>query len=451
MKFLFSLFLVPFLFIQTISAQSGQVADRIIAVVNDRIILKSEIDNQVSDYIRSAQSQNQSIPFSEALWYEVLESVIDEYVLLEKAKIDSITVSDDLVNREMNNRLMQLQQQLGSEQAVEEAFGRSMVQLRADFRDEFRDQMITNQVRLSKIQSVSITRPEVIEFFNKIPQDSLPTIPEQVSLSQIVVIPPPLADANENARKKAEAIRDSILNHDKSFEEMARLYSTGPAARNGGLLPMIQLGDLVAEYSAAASALEPGQISQVVRTAFGYHVIRLNRRVGDSIETNNIVIAIDENSLDEQFAIQKLEALRDSVINHGVRFSDLARRHSEDPITAPTGGRLIDPQTQQRLIPINRLDPALYRITLLLESIDDISEPRPFNTGGQLNNRAFRIVKLDNSVPEHVANIEQDFDRIESIALEQKRLNALENWMREIRNEIYVEYKISIPEEFRQS
>jgi peptidyl-prolyl cis-trans isomerase SurA len=451
MKFLFSLFLIPFLFIQSLSAQSGQVADRIIAVVNDRIILKSEIDNQVNDYIRSAQSQNQRISFSEELWYEVLESVIDEYVLLEKAKIDSITVSDDLVNREMNNRLMQLQQQLGSEQAVEEAFGRSMVQLRADFRDEFRDQMITNQVRLKKIQSISITRPEVISFFNKIPPDSLPTIPEQVSLSQIVIIPPPLADANENARRKAEAIRDSILNHGKSFEEMARLYSTGPAARNGGLLPMIQLGDLVAEYSAAASALEPGQISQVVRTAFGYHVIRLNRRVGDSIETNNIVIAIDENSLDDQFAIKKLEAIRDSVINHGVRFSDLARRHSQDPITAPTGGRLVDPQSQMRLIPINRLDPALYRITLLLENIGDISEPRPFNTGGQINNRAFRIVRLDNIVPEHVANLEQDYDRIESIALEQKRLEALEKWMREIRKEIYVEYKISIPEEFRQS
>lgn len=451
MKFLFSLFLILFLFTQSLSAQSEQVADRIIAVVNDRIILKSEIDNQVSDFIRSAQSQNQRIPFTEELWYEVLESVIDEYVLLEKAKIDSITVSDDLVNREMNNRLMQLQQQLGSEQAVEEAFGRSMVQLRADFRDEFRDQMITNQVRLSKIQSIFITRPEVVAFFNKIPQDSLPTIPEQVSLSQIVVIPPPLADANENARKKAEAIRDSILNHDKNFEEMARLYSTGPAARNGGLLPMIQLSDLVAEYSAAASALEPGQISQVVRTAFGYHVIRLNRRVGDSIETNNIVIAIDENSLDEQFAIQKLEALRDSVINHGVRFSDLARRHSEDPITAPTGGRLVDPQSQLRLIPINRLDPALYRITLLLENTGDISEPRPFNTGGQINSRAFRIIRLDNSVQEHVANIEQDYDRIESIALEQKRVDALDNWMREIRKEIYVEYKIAIPEEFRQS
>lgn len=451
MKFLFSLFLILFLFTQSLSAQSEQVADRIIAVVNDRIILKSEIDNQVSDFIRSAQSQNQRIPFTEELWYEVLESVIDEYVLLEKAKIDSITVSDDLVNREMNNRLMQLQQQLGSEQAVEEAFGRSMVQLRADFRDEFRDQMITNQVRLSKIQSIFITRPEVVAFFNKIPQDSLPTIPEQVSLSQIVVIPPPLADANENARKKAEAIRDSILNHDKNFEEMARLYSTGPAARNGGLLPMIQLSDLVAEYSAAASALEPGQISQVVRTAFGYHVIRLNRRVGDSIETNNIVIAIDENSLDEQFAIQKLEALRDSVINHGVRFSDLARRHSEDPITAPTGGRLVDPQSQLRLIPINRLDPALYRITLLLENTGDISEPRPFNTGGQINSRALRIIRLDNSVQEHVANIEQDYDRIESIALEQKRVDALDNWMREIRKEIYVEYKIAIPEEFRQS
>lgn len=433
-----------------IFAEFNQVTDRIIAIVNDRIILKSDVDREITEYMQQLRMSNQPAEFTEGLWYEVLESIIDNYVLLEKAEMDSIVVSNEVVDRQMDQRIRQMVQQAGSEQALEEAFGLTIVELRAEYRDQFREQIIAQQVRESIIREVNITRPEVIEFFEQIPVDSLPMIPEQVALSQIVKIPPPLQDAQQAALEKARQIRDSIVVHGKSFEEMARKYSTGPAASNGGALPMMPMSDLVSEYSAAAAALEPGEVSGVVRTTFGYHIIRLNQRVGDNIETNNLLITIDEGGLDETYAINILEALKDSVMNHGESFRDLARRHSDDEFTRNLGGRVVNQQTGQRLIALNNLDPALYRTVLLLDEEGNISEPRPFNPQRQDRARAFRIVRLDQHVPEHRANLEQDYDRIQMIALQQKQMEKLTKTLNRLRDEVYIEYKIDVPAQYRE-
>jgi len=447
MKFIKSLVLLSLtslIVAGSLFAQQKQVADKIVAIVNDRIILKSDVDNEVRQYLQQAQLENQNVPFTEDLWYSALESMVDNYVMLEKAEIDSVVVSDDQVSRAMDDRIQQMIRQAGSEQALEEALGNSIVQIRDDYREQFREQMIIQQLQQKQMGTVKITRPEVREFFEEIPADQLPTIPEMVELSQIVIAPPELEDARNIALQKAEAIRDSLINHGKNFEEMARKYSQGPSAPRGGLLPMMPLNDLVANYSAAASALEPGEISQVVRTEFGYHIIRLNRRQGDSIETNHILIEVDEASLDDDFAINKLEAIRDSVQNHGKRFRDMARAHSDDEATRAMGGRIMNMQTQERRMAISDLEPSLYRIVLLLDEQGDISDPRPF-TMPRSQKRAYRIVRLDGHFPEHVANLDDDYERIRDIALQRKRMRKFNEWLSNLRDDVYIEYKIHVP------
>lgn len=432
--------------IQAQAQETPQLADRIVAHVNDNIILKSDIDQSVADYLRQAKVSGQDIEFSRELWFEFLESAINNYVLLEKAEIDSITVSDEQVNMQMDQRIRQLTAQAGSEQALEQAFGKSIIQMRADFRENFREQMIANQVQEEKRRSITITRPEVEEFFNNIPNDSLPTIPEQVSLSQIVKIPPAKGDAKENAREFARQLRDSIVVHGKSIEELARRHSDDRnSAQNGGLLPLMSLNDLVPEYSAAASALQPGGISNVVETQFGFHVIQLTRRVGDRIETKHILISVNENELDEEYAINRLNALRDSIMNNPeVKFAEVARKESEDPNTAIYGGKVFDPQTGDRLIALNRLDPSMYRIVLLMDEEGAISEPKSFTLESQ-GKKAYRIVRLDKQIPEHVANLDQDYERIKNIALQQKQYRVMQEWFKELREDIYIDYKIDVP------
>ncbi len=432
------------------STSSGNNLDQIVAVVNDHIVLKSDIDQEVQQYMMQLQQQrNQQISFSENIWYTVLENVIDRYVMLDKAKRDSITVTDEMVDQQINQQINSYVEQVGSEQALEEEMGQSIVQIRADLRENYREQMLVQQFQQQKRQSVSITRPEVEDYFNNIPSDSLPTIPEQVAVSQIVAIPPPLEDAREQARKLAEQLRDSVLNHNKSIEELAERHSDGPSASSGGKLPMMSMNDFVAEYSAAASALEPGDISQVVETSFGFHVIRLNKRQGDQIDTNHILISVDDESYDDEAAKDKLAQISDSVqTDDDITFAQMARRHSDDPNTAPQGGRVLNPQTGERLIALEELNPAMYRIVLLLDNEGDISEPKSFTMGEEDNSqRAFRIVRLDKQVDEHVANLKQDYSRIKQAALQEKQAKHMEDLLSDLRDEMYVEYKINVPDD----
>ncbi|WP_138429652.1 peptidylprolyl isomerase [Fodinibius saliphilus] len=439
--------------LQAQQKNGGKNLDQIVALVNDHIILKSEVDQQVQQYMmQMQQQQGKQVSFGEDIWYTVLQNTIDRYVMLDQAAIDSISVPTEQVDQQINRRIQQSVERIGSEEALEQQLGKSIVQLRADLRENYREQMTIQRFQQQKRSEVSITRPEVKEYFERIPQDSLPNIPEQVAVSQIVAVPPTLANAKSEARNLAEQLRDSVLNHGKTIEELAKNHSDGPNAENGGKVPMMAINDLVAEYSAAATSLEQGDISQVVETSFGFHVIRLNKREGDKIDTNHILIKIDNESYDDQAAIDKLKQLKDSVqTNEDITFSEMARKHSDDPNTGPQGGRILHPQTGERHIPLQDLEPALYRIVLLLDEEGDISKPKKFQMGNENNSkRAYRIVHLDDKIEEHTANLKQDYSRIKSAALQQKQQREFSKLLDKLRKEMYVEYKISVPEKYKQ-
>lgn len=438
---LFLFFAIPQ--ISVAQSASTKLLDRIVAVVNDNVILKSDIDGRVTQVLAA----NSDMRFNEDLWYQVLKSSVDNYVLLEQAKIDSIVVSDTEVTSALDARIQEIAAQAGGEQALERAWGKSLIQIRAEFRDDFREELIIERLRGTKMQEVTITRSEVQDFFNRIPSDSLPIVPESVELAQIVKIPKPKAEAEEKTKAFAETLRDSILNHNVPLEELAKKYSNGPSAPQGGRLGLIPMSDLVSEYSAAASALRPGEISEVVRTVFGYHIIKLNKRVGDKIDTSHILLYVDEAELDEESAIADLNQLRDSLLTSpDADFFDLARKESDDKNTNTQGGRLINMQNGQRSLPLTSLDPALYRIVLLLNDEGDISEPKPFNPELRTATKAFRIVKLIKKVDEHRANLEQDYILFENIALQNKQMREFETWLEDIKQDIYIEYRIPVPD-----
>lgn len=424
---------------QLLSPSSAQLLDKVVAIVNSNSILKSDVDQRVIQFLQSQEGAK----FSEEIWYQVLESMIDNYVLVEKAKIDSVVVTTEEVNRSLDQRLQAMIQQLGTEQEVERMFGKSMIQIKAEYREIFREEMLSERVRETQRQKIKITRQEVIQFFNQIPTDSLPTIPETVELAQIVAIPPPKPDAENAVYRKALAVRDSILTMGADFEEMARRHGEDGTARNGGKLPMMPLSDLVSEFSAAASALEPGGISQVVKTSFGYHIIRLNRRVGDQIETNHILMRIRQTELDDQAAIDRLTTIRDSISTANLDFFALARRNSDDKSSSAFGGRLVNPQTGERRIPLEALDPTLYRLALLLE-VGEVSDPRVFELP-QVGQKAYRLVKLINRVPAHRANLDDDYTLIENFALQRKQIIEMSKWMESLRKEVHIQYMIPVP------
>lgn len=428
-----------------VQAQQKKVLDRIVAVVNNHIILKSDVDSVLAQYLQQSQQQSNQVHFSKKMWYSALESEIDKYVLLEKAKIDSVTVTDQEVDRALNQRIDQMEKQAGGKKALENYFGKSIVELKSQWRSLYRQDALVNKVRQDELKKIDISRAEVVNFYNSIPKDSLPTIPETVKLAQIVKIPPPDKDAEEAARKLAKELRDSIVVYHKSFSTMAERWSQGPSASRGGRIGLVSVKDLVPEYAAAAAALQPGQISHVVRSSFGYHIIRLNKRVGDKIDTDQILIKVDKDRRDDKQAITFLNQIRDSVLKYHKSFADMARKYSDDQATAPTGGILANPQTQNQYLELTNLQPSLYRIVLLLDKKGEISEPKPYTIQNPEQEKAYRIVQLKDRVKEHKANLQQDYDLIKNYALQQKQEKEMSKWMQNLRNQIYVEYLIPVP------
>jgi peptidyl-prolyl cis-trans isomerase SurA len=292
------------------------------------------------------------------------------------------------------------------------------------------------------MQNINITPSEVRQWFEKIPQDSLPRVPKTVRLSHIVRYPKPSEDARKEARSLITSIRDSIVSGGASFEAMARQFSApGAAGTATGALNNVNLDDLVPEFAAVASRTPVGKVSQVFYNdqQSGYHILRINAKDGSTVDLNHILIKPDAPSGER--AKKYLSAVRDTLINNpDVPFELMARRHSEDERTAENGGRVTDPQSGTRDLVLSRLGPS-WKQTIQSLKPDDISEPAKVQllSGDQ----AYHIVKLERRVPAHRVNIEQDYERIRQFALRDKRSRKMQDWTDQLRDEIYVDVRIS--------
>jgi len=419
-------------------AQNSQMVDRIAAVVGDEIILKSEVDQLVR-----RQTQQQNVSYSHDLWMNGLQQLVNQRLIAEKARRDTtITVSDQQLNRQLNRQIEQYKQRAGGEERLEQIYGKSVLEIKEQFREDLRGQLLAQRLRQKRMQSINITPSEVRQWFEKIPQDSLPRVPKTVRLSHIVRYPKPSEEAREEARSLITSIRDSIVSGGASFEAMARQFSApGAAGTATGALNNVNLDDLVPEFAAVASRTPVGKVSQVFYNdqQSGYHILRINAKDGSTVDLNHILIKPDAPSGER--AKKYLSAVRDTLINNpDVPFELMARRHSEDERTAENGGRVTDPQSGTRDLVLSRLGPS-WKQTIQSLKPDDISEPAKVQllSGDQ----AYHIVKLERRVPAHRVNIEQDYERIRQFALRDKRSRKMQEWTDQLRDEIYVDVRIS--------
>jgi peptidyl-prolyl cis-trans isomerase SurA len=423
----------------TPETHAQQTLDRIAAVVGDQIILTSEVDQMVR---RQVQRGNQS--YSDDLWMQALQDLVDQQILAEKARRDTtITVSEQQVSNQLDLRVQRMAKQAGGEEELERIYGKSILEIKETFRSDFRSQLLAQRLRQTRMRKIDITPSEVRQWFQEIPQDSLPELPKTVRLSHIVRYPKATKEAKQRARQLISTLRDSIVNGGAAFEDMARQFSDhSSTASTGGRLGDVNLDQLVPEFSAVATRTPIGEVSQVFynESQDGYHILRVNSRSGSTVNLNHILIKVGPGGTDEQEVKSFLSTIRDSIRNHDAAFEVMARRHSEEDRSAENGGRVTDPQSGTRDLVLDALNPSWRRT---IEDLEDGEISKPTEVKLLNGDQAYHIVRLDRRTPAHRVNLEMDYQRIRQLALQDKRNKKMREWIDELRDEVYVDIRVT--------
>lgn len=421
-------FTCVFLFVISIIGNlfGQEVLDKIIAVVDDKIILKSELDQYAYSFAIQMGIEPEKEPQKFAqLREETLNNLIVQKVLLVKAKQDSVVVSENQVDMVLAEQIQQMQKQLGSESRLEEYFGMPLRQIRREFRDEVEERLLVDALRQKKAFQTQISRKEVEEFYRAY-QDSLPQVNESVKISHILVNVEPSEASTEAARKKAEEVL-ARLKKGEDFTELARQYSDDPSAARGGDLGIMQRGDLVREFEEVAFNLEPGEISDIVQTRFGLHIIKLNQKMGEKINASHILFRLDTSPEDEQATIEKLEQLKQRIQAGEITFAEAADKYSKDPSTVSKGGDL-------GWFELDQFQEEAFRNAVVDLQVGEISEPIKTKFG-------YHLIKLDDRKEQRTLDIKKDWQQIEQWALDLKRRKEFEKWVEEIKKDVYIEIK----------
>lgn len=421
-----------------IFAQNNISVDGIIVVVGKEIIMKSDLENAYFEYT----SQNGTGEDEEEIKCDILKKIVLQKLMIHQASLDSIDVTDQQVDDQINYRIAYLIQQVGGDpKVIEEYYKKPLAEIKKDMRSMTREYLLVEQVQNSITSPISVTPSEVKTFFERVSYDSLPVVQATYEYGHIVKFPPVSEEEITAIKNKLNEFRDRVLAGEK-FSMLARLYSDDPGtASKGGNLGFVERGTLYPEFEAVAFKLKTGEISQVVQTKAGYHIIQLIERRGESINVAHILLQ-PKPSLDEQVkAIEFLDSIRSIITAQKLDFSKAALLYSDDP-NKNSGGWLVNPYSNSNKFDKESIDQATF-VTIDKLIPEKYSEAVPFvNEDGMMG---YRIIYLKSKIPAHKPNLKEDYDMIKNAALEEKKYNTIDKW---IKNKVKVT-SIKVSEEYK--
>lgn len=414
----------------------GQLIDKVQMIVDDKIILHSDIENQIHLMAKELKDDAESRCY-------LVEQLIMNKIMTNQAVLDSIPLSDEEVDSELDRKINYYVSMLGSRALFEEYYNKPIEAIKEDFRDDIRDQMLAQRMRNKIVEGLTVTPTEVRDFFNKIPKDSLPFYNTEYEVSQVVI------KVKVGEQQQQQAL-DKILNLKKRLSEgedfslLATLYSEDPgSAAEGGELGLMPRGTFVPEFEAAAYKLKDGEISDIVKTQFGYHLIKLNKRLGEQIDVSHILIRAQAANKDIVLAKEKADSVRNAVIKKELTFFEAVKSYSDDEQSKNNGGRVVNYETGGTIMEPQQMDPALFKMIEKLEE-EEYSTVEAYQT--QDGSYAFRFARVDSKVPPHVANLSQDYTKIFDAAKNEKEQRIIEEWIKRRSKKSYIfindEYKV---------
>lgn len=411
-------------------AQTGKVIDEIVAVVGENIVLRSELE---AEY----EQAKKDMDFYEGdLKCEILNQLIIQKLYLHKGEVDSVYATADRVDEEVDRRIKYYAQQIGGEAKLEQYLGKSIAEYKDLMKPKIEQQMITQQVQQSLVADIKVSPTEVRRFFNEIPVDSLPEFEQEVEVAQFIMAPIPNKYAKEYALEKITGIRNDILKGVYSFQFAAKSGSDDKGtAVNGGELGYFSRGQMVGPFERAAFKLKGDSISEIIETEFGYHIMQLIDRKGEKVNVRHILIKpliVNSDFVNLQKQIKELMA---AVNKDSISLCQLASQYSNDPYTKDNCGFFTDPTTGSQSVPLGLLDPLVARKIPYLP-LGEFSEPEKFVNYD--NTEAFRFFFLKSTKPAHKANLKDDYQKIQTLALEKKQDDVIKDWVQKYKVGVYV-------------
>ena len=412
----------------TLSAQKYKgIVDKTIAVVGGETILLSDIEAEVQQMRATGAGSDRD------LRCEVLENMLDAKIFLMQARIDSLTVNNDMVQGNLAQRIDWFRTQLGGDEEMEKYFGKPLYKLRQEWQKALEEQSLTEQERMESAGKMpEVTPHDVKQYMDATDPEDLPVVPVKYQLSQICLYPD-REKAAMAVKEKLLSLRERIMNGEK-FSTLARIYSEDPgSARRGGELGLASKSIFWPAFSDAAMALRPGTISQIVETPDGFHIIEVIEKKGDMFNARHILIKPQYTAEDREKAFHKLDSLRSKILEEEISFTMAARFFSEDPATRTNGGQMADPATGSAYFEIDQLKPADYAAIKDLK-VGEISEPveSQDNEGylqGRTGNLVYKVIKIDKIVPAHTATFEHDYTQILDKVKEIKQKEAVDAFL----------------------
>lgn len=403
-----------------VAQQQKVLVDKIIAKVGDKIITKSDIDNSILDM----QRQGVDVPANAGCM--TLEQAMGVKALVLQADKDSIPVSDEEVSADIDNQIRYFINAYGSKDELERISGKTIYQLKEDFKEGFRDRKLASAMRNKIVENIRITPNEVNEFFNKIPKDSLAFYESELEIGQIVVSPKASRDAEEYAQEQLLQFKKQIETGKKDFKTIAALYSDDPGSKDKAGQYEVNRNEKQWDpvFLAKAFSLKEGQISAPFKTRFGYHIIQMISRAGDDAIVRHILKVPQITPAELKAAIQKLDTIRDNLVAGKLQFGEAVSKYSDDEGSKFTGGRKQNAEGGTSLT-IDQLDKDLV-VMLKDLKVGQYSKPAEFTD--ERGKKSIRIVYLISKSEPHRENMKDDYNKIAQRALEEKKDEAIEKW-----------------------
>jgi len=402
--------------------------NKVIGKVDNYYILRSDLEELILQY----QQQNQPAPNP----CQALESLVVRKMLLAKAEIDSVEVEDKIVDSQINSRMDYMAKRFGSEKNIVEAYGKSIETLKSELRGQIKEEMVSEKMQSKITEAIKVTPNEVRKFFNSIPKDSLPYIPAEVEIGQIVRFA-------KVTKAQKEELRTRLLDYKarvekgEDFASLASAYSEDiGSAQQGGSLGFAKRGDMVSEFEGAALKLKPNEISEPVESEFGLHLIQLLETRGAEYHARHILLRPDYNRMDLSEPKRILDSLYKLIQTDSLKFEKVAKTWSEDKNTADAGGLIKDAQSgASRLALDATMDYNLYMILDTMK-VGKISAPINYRTDD--GKTAMRIIYYKSRIEPHTASLKEDFEKMTNIVLANKKTKAVDEWFKKAVSDVFI-------------